>query len=137
SGGSTHMHVTSEGGPDALWVEGEVSDRFDFREPGQPLYRANPSLAVDEQNQTQSEREGWSVNVVRRIYRGGTELVEEQEWLVTYRPRFAVIEVHPCKVPGTSVTCPTTTTTTIPPSTTTTSSPTTTTGSSSSTGGDG
>ena len=123
TGGSTHMHVTSEGGPDALWVEGEVSDRFAFREPPQPLYRANPSLGIDEQNQTQSEREGWSVNVVRRIYRGGTELVEEQEWLVTYRPRFAVIEVHPCKVPGTSVTCPTTTTTTVPPSTTTTSTP--------------
>lgn len=123
SGGSTKINVVSQGGPDAHWIEGEVSGRFGFRDPGQPLYRANPALGVDQQNQTQSEREGWSVNVVRRIHRGGTELIEEQEWLVTYSPRFAVIEVHPCKVPGTSVTCPTTTTTTIPPPTTTTTAP--------------
>ena len=133
SGGSTKLNVVSEGGPDALWVEGEVSERFAFRDPSSPIYRPNPELGVDQRNQTQTEREGWSVNVVRRIYRGGTELVEEQEWLVTYSPRFAVIEVHPCKVPGTSVTCPTTTTTTIPPSTTTTSTPPTTSGSTSTT----
>ncbi len=120
SGGSTHMHVTSEGGPDAVWVEGDVSGRFAFRDPGEPIYRPNPELEVDEENQTQTERGGWSVNVVRRMYRGGIELVERQEWLVTYRPRFAVIEVHPCKVPGTTTTtCPTTTTTTIASSTTT------------------
>lgn len=140
SGGSTKINVVSQGGPDAHWIEGEVSDRFAFRDPGQPLYRANPELGVDQQNQTQSEREGWSVNVVRRIRRGGTELIEEQEWLVTYRPRFAVIEVHPCKVPGTSVTCPTTTTTTTTttiPTTTTTTTTTTTETASSTNGEDG
>ncbi len=127
SGGSTRLDVVAEGGPDAHWVEGEVSDRFEFRDPPNPVYRANPELDVERQVETQSAREGWSVNVVRRIQRAGTELIEEQEWLVVYSPRFAVIEVHPCKMPGTSVTCPTTTTTTIPPTTTTSAAGTTTT----------
>lgn len=43
-----------------------------------------------------------------------------QEWLVRYLPQQAIIEVHPCKVPGASQACPTTTTTT---STTTTTAP--------------
>lgn len=123
SGGSLRMNVASEGGPDALHVKGDVSGRFAERGPGSPQYKANPNLGVDQQVQTQSERIGWSVNVTRRILRDGTELVEEQEWLVTYRPQFAVYEVHPCKVPGAGVTCPTTTTTTVPPATTTTTSP--------------
>jgi hypothetical protein len=60
--------------------------------------------------------------VTRRILRGGDEndVVEEQEWVVRYAPRFAVFEVHPCMVPETTTACPTTTTTTLPPSTTTT-----------------
>ena len=119
------MHVDAEGGANARWIEGEVSERFNFRDPSNPVYRPNPDLDVDRQVETQSAREGWSVNVVRRIFRAGTELLEEQEWLVVYSPRFAVIEVHPCKMPGTSVACPTTTTTTIPATTTT--APTTTT----------
>lgn len=125
SGGSTKINVVSAGGPDAHWIEADVSERFAFRDPSGPIYRANPELDVEQQVETQSEREGWSVNVVRRILRGGAELVEQQEWLVTYSPRFAVIEVHPCKMPGTSVTCPTTTTTTIPSTTTTSSGSTT------------
>jgi hypothetical protein len=51
----------------------------------------------------------------------GDDVVDTQEWVVRYAPRFSVIEVHPCKIPGTSVSCPTTTTTTtttIPPTTT-------------------
>ncbi len=127
SGGSTHLHVDAEGGPDAHWVEAEVSERFSFQDPPNPVYRPNPELDVDRQVETQSAREGWSVTVIRRILRGGTELVEEQEWLVVYSPRFPVIEVHPCKMPGTSVTCPTTTTTTIPTTTTAPTIPTTTT----------
>jgi hypothetical protein len=42
-------------------------------------------------------------------------VVDLQEWTVRYAPRFAVFEVHPCMVPGTSTACPVTTT--IPPST--------------------
>lgn len=127
SGGATHLHVDAQGGPDALWVEADVSERYAFRDPPSPVFKPNPDLDPERQIQTQTEREGWSVTVTRRLLRGGTELVEEQEWIATYRPRFAVFEVHPCKMPGTSQTCPTTTTTTIPSTTTTSGSTSTTT----------
>lgn len=118
-GGSTSIQVVSEGGPEALHVKGETSDRHSPTSPGEPRYKANPELDVDEQIQTQSARDGWSVTINRRILKGGTEPLEEQEWVVRYRAQFEVFEVHPCMVPGTSTSCPTTTTTTIPPTTTT------------------
>ncbi len=118
--GNLHVEVIAEGGPNALWIEGSVSGRFALKDPPPPKFVPNPALAVGEQIEVQGEREGWSVRVTRRILRGGVELVEEQEWLVTYRPQFAVYEVHPCMIPpsdpaDTTVPCPTTTT--IPPTT--------------------
>ena len=124
-GGRTNIEVVSSGGADSLHVIGETSERHSQTSPGPTRYKANPELKVDQQIQTQSPRDGWSVTVTRKILKGGTELVEEQEWLVRYRAQFEVIEVHPCMVPGTSTSCPTTTTTTIP-STTTAPQPTTT-----------
>ena len=118
-GGETRVRVASEGGPVALHVKGDVSERHNVTEPGDTQYRANPELGVDEQDRVQSPAEGWTVSVTRTILRGGTETVEEQRWVVRYRPQVEIIEVHPCKVPGTSVACPTTTTTTIPTTTTT------------------
>jgi vancomycin resistance protein YoaR len=119
SGGATKVSVKNEGGPDALHVHGDRSDRYNITQPPEPKYKANPNLDPEKQIQTQSEREGWSINVTRQIYKGNdTDLVEEQNWVVRYSPIFAVFEVHPCKMPDTEVTCPSTTT--IPPSTTTT-----------------
>ena len=123
SGGQTHIRVHSEGGPEALHVKAETSDRFDVTQPGQPEIRGNPELGVDQQQTIQSPAEGWTVRVTRNILRGGTDLVEEQDWVWRYRPQFEIIEVHPCKVPGTSTSCPTTTTTTTQPPTTTTTVP--------------
>ncbi|MGH3651001.1 MAG: VanW family protein [Acidimicrobiia bacterium] len=124
SGGVSRVRVASEGGPEALHVKSSTSDRYNITEPGDPVYRPNPELAVDEEDQVQSDGEGWSVTVTRTILIGGTEPFEEQEWVVRYSPQFAIIEVHPCKMPsGTAPACPTTTTTT----TTTTTMPTTTT----------
>jgi len=127
SGGGSRAWADQEGGPAALHVKGLVSDRFAVTDPPEPRYVPNPDLAVDAQHQSQSELGGWSVTVTRRILLGGDEsqVVEEQEWTVRYAPRFAVFEVHPCMVPGTSTACPTTTTvppttTTVPPATTTT-----------------
>ncbi len=119
SGGRSRAWVDAEGGPNALHVKGEVSDRFAVTDPPPPRYVANPELAVDQQVQTQTELGGWSVTVTRRILLGGDEsqVVEEQEWTVRYAPRFAVFEVHPCMIPETTAPCPSTTT--IPPSTTT------------------
>lgn len=118
-GGQTKMRVTSSGGANALHVEGTVSDRFAQTGPGEPKYRGNAEFGIDEIEQTQTERDGWSVTVSRRILRDGSELVREQEWNVRYSPAFAVFEVHPCKVPGQEATCPSTTTTLIPVTTTT------------------
>jgi hypothetical protein len=118
SGGTTKVWVDAEGGPEALHVKGAVSERSSFTDPPEPIYRPNPELGVDQVRQTQSERQGWSVTVTRRILRGGEDLVAEQTWPVRYRPQFAIIEIHPCKMPGQEATCPTTTTT-IPETTTT------------------
>ncbi len=123
SGGKSRVWADKEGGPDALHVKNEVSDRFALTEPGDIRYVANSDLGVDAQVQTQSASGGWSVTVRRWILRDGDpdRMVDEEEWTVRYAPKFAVIEVHPCRVPGTSAACPTTTTsTTAPPSTTTT-----------------
>jgi vancomycin resistance protein YoaR len=133
SGGSSKVWVDTEGGSNALHVKNDVSERFALTDPPEPRYEPNPDFGVDQQEQTQTESGGWSVTVVRRILRGGDpdQLVDEQEWVVRYAPRFAVFEVHPCKVPGTAVACPTTTTststTTVPETTTTVPEPTTTT----------
>lgn len=125
SGGETHIRVANEGGPEALHIKGNVSERFNLTEPGDPVYRGNPELGVNEQRQTQTEAEGWSVTITRTILRGGTEQVDEQEWVWRYRPQTAIYEVHPCKVPGSATACPTTTTTTTapPPTTTSTAEP--------------
>jgi vancomycin resistance protein YoaR len=122
SDGQSRAWVDAEGGPNALHVKGDVSDRFALTEPPEPRYEPNPELGIDQQDQTQTELGGWSVTVTRRILLGGDEnnVVDVQEWTVRYAPRFAVFEVHPCMVPETSTTCPTTTTippTTLPPTT--------------------
>jgi vancomycin resistance protein YoaR len=124
SGGQTHMRVQNEGGPEALHVKGDTSERLEVTEPGEPQIRGNPELGVNQQQTVQSPAEGWTVRVTRTVLRGGTEQVEEQQWVWRYRPQFEIIEVHPCKVPGSSTSCPTTTTTSTqpppPPTTTTT-----------------
>ena len=122
SDGRSRAWVDTEGGPNALHVKGLVSDRFALTDPPEPRYEPNPDFGVNQQDQTQTELGGWSVTVTRRILLGGdeNEVVEEQEWTVRYAPRFAVYEVHPCMVPGTSTPCPTTTTappTTVAPTT--------------------
>ncbi len=119
SRGRTRIEVVAEGGSTAWHVEGFVSNRYAETEPPEPHYVGNPELAVDEMEEIQSPREGWSVTVTRRILIGGTDLIDEREWIVRYAPRFAIYEVHPCMVPESEEECPTTTT----ESTTTTTTP--------------
>lgn len=116
SNSRSNVWVDKTGGPNARHVKGTVSDPFAITQPGAPRYQANPELSPEQTKQTQSEKQGWSVNVTRRILVNDVE-VEKSEWVVRYAPRFAVIEVHPCMMPGSTQTCPTTTTV---PSTTTT-----------------
>lgn len=116
--GNMSVGVIVEGGPGAKQVRGDRSERFDFREPPAPLYRGNPELDVDEEDVVQSPAEGWSLTVTRTITIGDETIT--QEWPVRYLPRQEIIEVHPCKVPDATESCPTTTTTTtstVPPST--------------------
>lgn len=119
SGGETHVRVAREGGPEALHVKGNTSERYAITEPGDTIIRGNPEFGLNQQTQVQGSAEGWTVTVTRTILKGGSEQVEEQQWVHRYRPQREIIEVHPCKVPGTSVACPTTTTTTTSPPATT------------------
>lgn len=113
--GSTSFEVISEGGPDAKVVRGNVSERTDFTEPTTE-YRANPELTPGTQVETQAPRQGWTVVVTRTIEQGGEST--EERWVVRYLAQRQILEVHPCEVPNSGVTCPTTTT--LPPTTTTT-----------------
>lgn len=115
-GGGLDQQVLAEGGPNARRVTAEISDRFDVREAGDPLYRANPDLEVDEQRTVQSAASGWSVTVTRTVTVGADE--QTDEWRVVYSPRQQIIEAHPCQVPDAGVECPVPSTTTTTPSST-------------------
>lgn len=115
-GGGLEQEVLAEGGPNARKVSADVSDRFNVREAGDPLYRANPDLDVDDERTVQSAASGWSVTVTRTITIGNNE--DTREWNVVYSPRQQIIEVHPCKVPDAGVECPVPTTTSTTPSST-------------------
>lgn len=112
--GQTFINVISAGGPNALHVVGTVSERSNQTAPPSPQYLTDPALPVTYMDTIQSERPGWSVRVTRQILRGGTQLISEETWPVTYLPQRAIIQLHPCRVPGQEHTCPTTTTTTLP-----------------------
>lgn len=120
--GSTNLEVVAEGGPNARRVSAEVSGRFNFTEPTIE-YRENPELAPDEQEQIQKPAPGWTVIVTRTIEQARDVRIDE--WTVRYSPKREIIEVHPCMMPDTEETCPTTTTssTSTTSTTTTTSEP--------------
>lgn len=113
--GSLNVSVIAEGGSEARIVQGNVSDRFNFRDPPEPLYRGDPEVPPDREVESQSPLQGFSVNVTRTITEGGR--VTEQEWTVVYSPRRQIILVNPCTL---EENCPTTTVSTAPSSTTTT-----------------
>ena len=114
--GTTDLRVVAEGGPGARVVRASVGERFNPTEPTTE-YRPNPELEVDETDQLQAPAPGWTVIVTRVISEGGAE--REETWTVRYLARREILEVHPCKMPGTTETCPEpTTTTTFPPETT-------------------
>ena len=79
-------------------VDQEVSGRFAFREfPTE--YLPNPERLPEEGERVEVKgADGWSVRVKRIItFPDGT--VEEEEWIVTYRPQPREVEVHPCLIP--------------------------------------
>ena len=121
--GKTIVEVVEEGGPDARRVSATVSGRYAYTDPPETEYRPNPDLDVDEQHVIQRPARGWSVKVTRTIvWRDETTT---QEWIVRYRPKREIIEVHPCMVPDSEVECPVdeSSTTTTDGATTTSSTP--------------
>ncbi len=124
SGGQTRTWVPSAGGPDALHVKATVSERYALTDPPPPLIRANPEVKVDQPKTVQTAAGGFSVTVTRIVTDAAGKVLEERRWVVRYVPKQEIIEVHPCQMPGSTQTCPTTTTppttTTVPEETTTT-----------------
>ena len=88
------LEVVTPGGSQARVVTAEVSRRLNWRSPPEPLYRANPRLAVDQRRYRQPALHGWTVRVTRTISQEGQESTEQ--WGVRYLPLRAIIEVHPC-----------------------------------------
>ncbi len=113
SGGITRTWIEMEG--DGVVVTGSVSDRYSYTSP-QTQYRTDSSMTPGSQSVIQSGREGWSVTVTRtKNFPDGS--TEEETWVARYLAEPRIVRVHPCNVPGTSVSCPTTTTspaTTVP-----------------------
>jgi vancomycin resistance protein YoaR len=109
-------------------VTDSLSPRRSFRNPTIE-YTTDPGITPGAEVVLDRGTTGWTVTLTRVItYRDGTDKTEEWDW--TYRPQPRRVRVHPCDVPGSGVSCPTTTT--LPPptsttSTTTTSTPSTTT----------
>ena len=116
SGGRLRMEVVAEGGPNARVVTANVSDRYGFRDPPDPLYRGDPTVAPETQREVQGPSQGFSVAVSRTITHLG--VANTNEWTVIYSPRRQIFLVNPCTL---QANCPTTTVTTIPEETTTTS----------------
>lgn len=96
-------------------VHASLSPRRSFRDPVTE-YVLDSGLTPGNEVVLEAGTTGWTVTLGRAItYENGTEQVEEWDW--TYRPQPRRVRRHPCDVPGTDVTCPTTT---LPPATTST-----------------
>lgn len=102
-------------------VTDTLSPRRDLRDPATD-YVADAGVLPGSEVVVDRGSTGWTVTVGRTItYADGSERTEEWDW--TYRPQPRVVRVHPCEVPASAVSCPTTTT--LPPPTTTTTTTTT------------
>ncbi len=106
--GRTNMTVVREGGPNARVVSSTTSSRFSPTEPTTEIRAAVDPIEVDEQRVLQKPAPGWTVKVTRTITQNGVETVNE--WTVRYLAKREIIEVHPCMIPDSEITCPTTTT---------------------------
>ncbi len=98
-------------------VEDSLSPRRTFRSPATE-YEADSGVTPGTESVKQLGSTGWTITLFRTItYTDGTEKTEEWDW--TYRPQPRIVRVHPCDVPASGISCPTTTlpavtTTTLP-----------------------
>jgi vancomycin resistance protein YoaR len=69
-------------------------------------YRSNAALDPGQQNRVESSTKGWTNTVVRTCKDPSGEIASERRWSWTYSALPAIIEVHPCDMPGSSQACP-------------------------------
>jgi vancomycin resistance protein YoaR len=99
-------------------VAADLSPRRAFRSPP-TIYEADSSVEPGTEIVDSRGRDGWTVTVTRTITSpDGDETIEEFDW--AYRPEPRRVRVHPCEIPESEATCPTTTTSTTTTSTTST-----------------
>ena len=85
-------------------VEWELGGRFNFGEPEEE-FEPNEAIPPGQPNIRKNGSQGWTVTGVQTItYPDGT--VVENELRHRYRGLVRKIEVHPCEMPGSELTCP-------------------------------
>jgi hypothetical protein len=73
---------------------------------GAKEYRSNASLNPGEQVKVESSTKGWRNTVTRTCKDPSGNVVDEDRWGWTYSALPAIIEVHPCDMPGSNRACP-------------------------------
>jgi len=101
---STSITVKFFGNNGGRTVEWDLGGRFNFSEPEEE-FEPNEAIAPGEQNIRKNGSQGWTVTGVQTItYPDGT--VVERDYRHRYRGLVRKIEVHPCDMPGSELTCP-------------------------------
>ncbi|MBT8250681.1 MAG: VanW family protein [Acidimicrobiia bacterium] len=115
----TEITVKFFGDNGGIDVQADLSERSRFRNPVTE-YQPDSSLTPGAEKVVSSGTRGWDVTVTRTITHPNGEVTVET-WDERYRPQPRIVRRHPCSIPGSVQTCPTTTTSTVTTSATTTS----------------
>jgi vancomycin resistance protein YoaR len=83
----------------------QLGERFDEKVGGTE-YLSNASLNPGQQVKVESASKGWKNTVTRTCTDPGGTVVSEKRWGWTYSALPAIIEVHPCDMPGSNQACP-------------------------------
>jgi hypothetical protein len=93
----TSIRITLYGDNEGRKVERKLSHAFDFTDP-KVDYVPNDKLKPDENDELERGSRGFSVIVTRVLTQAdGTKTEEARK--VVYKPREAVVAVHPCNIP--------------------------------------
>jgi vancomycin resistance protein YoaR len=93
----TSVRITLYGDNEGRKVERKLSHAFDFTDP-KVDYVPNDKLKPDENDELERGSRGFSVVVTRIVtYANGQRNEEARK--VVYKPREAVVAVHPCNIP--------------------------------------
>jgi vancomycin resistance protein YoaR len=93
----TSVRITLYGDNEGRKVERKLSHAFDFTDP-KIDYVPNDKLAPDEHEELERGSRGFSVVVTRVLTLANGQRSEEARKVV-YKPREAVVAIHPCNIP--------------------------------------